>query len=95
MAAVQRLIIVRCLDLGTVTSDVAHQVTRPLVVHPSTIGAAICGLVRDRIIVMAEVTMTTRAEAPGRLIRRWRLADRHAAAQWLSTHPADADRGEG
>ena len=87
-AAAQRALISALLARGRASSDDIRAVVKiPSDIHPSCIGAAVSALVRDRLIVLDSVATTTRRVAHSRLLRVWRLSDRHAATEWIKNHP--------
>ena len=95
-AAAQRALISALLARGRASSDDIRSAIRiPSDIHPSCIGAAVSALVRDRLIELDSVVTTTRRVAHSRLLRVWRLVDRHAATAWIKAHQANPGRKAG
>lgn len=71
-----------CEQHGLATSDDARRdLIIPDGVHPSVVGAAVLGLVRDRAIVRVAYVRTTRPAGHGRMVGQYRLATSQEAAQ--------------
>jgi hypothetical protein len=59
----------------------------PQGIDPRLVGAAVRALAELGLIRRAGLTRSTRPEAHGRDLPVWEIADRDAAAAWLSAHP--------
>lgn len=89
-AEAQRALISALLSRGKATADDIRSVVKiPAGVHPACIGVAVGCLAREGLIVMDSVQTTARRVAHGRLLRVWRLTNRHAARQWMNARQSE------